>query len=473
MKFNTLYITMPLLLGLIGVRLTVLFVLFYLYVCKKPSVFYVKTARNFFIYENTPSLSRRFYPFILGFTPHVQSFFGGIRSKGRNPDQCLKIKAKDGCILTVDVFEPTNNNPYYTSKEWGVNYKGEDICVNKGTKEEGVNNSTNEQQSFNKGTTNLHPLINSTNTQHPVSSSTDEQHPVSNTPYKQHPFSDNENSLLNIKPFNYYDSSIPNNVILVHGFNGSSYTSYIRNLALHLSNENFRVFGFNARGVTNLLESTTFFHIGWTEDLHVLVNYIIDNYTGYISIIGFSLGGAWTVKISSEITNPRFKCGVAVSVPLDFIKIKEYMLKPVQRKLYNRMLTNKFKQYFIKNWKVFEKEKFKMKDLLKCQTIQDIDLYFTSKVFKFKDLESYYEDFSGKKFIPKIKIPFMILNSVDDPLIPEFSIPKKKCEENENIFLVLFSKGGHVGFLGNNFYKTYTEEVVVEFLKAVHERLKN
>ncbi|HED18222.1 MAG TPA: hypothetical protein ENI74_01810 [Gammaproteobacteria bacterium] len=64
----------------------------------------------------------------------------------------------------------------------------------------------------------------------------------------------------------------------------------------------------------------------------------------------------------------------------------------------------------------------------------------------FKGADDYYTRSSSRQFIPRIRVPTLILHAVDDPSM--FSHTPPQAEElPENVWLELPEHGGHVGFI--------------------------
>ncbi|EJW02554.1 hypothetical protein EDEG_03039, partial [Edhazardia aedis USNM 41457] len=151
-----------------------------------------------------------------------------------------------------------------------------------------------------------------------------------------------------------------NSILLVHGFNGSSNSNYIKNLAINLRACGYTVFAFNCRGTRLPLQTPVFYHIGFTDDLKRAVDYILNNYNGTLSLVGFSLGGNWVCKFLGEErfnNNPVYKerimGAMAVSVPFNFKQIHQIFSKWHYRISIQRIMTNNYKAYLLRNKKVF------------------------------------------------------------------------------------------------------------------------
>lgn len=267
-------------------------------------------------------------------------------------------------------------------------------------------------------------------------------------------------------------------VVLVHGLGGSSLSKHVTILGAHFLKENYRVVAMGARGTKHPLKTPRFFHIGWTKDLLATFKYVLGHYDGSVSGVGFSLGGHWMTKLFGELDShftaaetARIKGGMAISIPFDFVMLSEYMMKPIPRRIYNRGFVFKIRNFVAKNRQVFEQHGFEVAKILRATTMHEIDLLLTSKAFGIENLPEYYYRESCIRVIPSINKPFLILNSKDDPIVPQYTIPIRECTKSTHVILALTERGGHMGFLGYSNYMTYAEEAAIEYIKVISEEL--
>lgn len=87
--------------------------------------------------------------------------------------------------------------------------------------------------------------------------------------------------------------------------------------------------------------------------------------------------------------------------------------------------------------------------------------------------EQYYRSQSPRNFIGNIKVPFLAINSLDDPIATSRGIPLEITEKNSNIVFALTRHGGHLGWFVGPFSfitkKRWIVRPVIEWLKAIHE----
>jgi predicted alpha/beta-fold hydrolase len=84
----------------------------------------------------------------------------------------------------------------------------------------------------------------------------------------------------------------------------------------------------------------------------------------------------------------------------------------------------------------------------KARTFLEFDDAATSRLHGFRDVEHYYSSQSSKSFIPGIRRPTLVLQSVDDPFVDEAALPREAIRANPHLTAAFTERGGHVGFIG-------------------------
>ena len=253
-------------------------------------------------------------------------------------------------------------------------------------------------------------------------------------------------------------------VILCHGLEGSSDSKYIQATAKLLSLNGYSVAAMNYRFCSGEINrQLVTYHSGKTDDLHVVINYVLPNYDS-VYLVGFSLGGNLILKYNGDSLfslSPKIKANVAISVPVD-LKGSSISLKRFENVLYRwRFLRTLSKKMHLKHQQ-FPNE-LDVAPLKKVKTLTDFDDFFTSKINGFKDAEDYYLKASSKQFIPNISMPTLLINALDDPFLSNSCFPIREAKENSNFFLMTPFHGGHVGFISKGaFY--WSEIQILNFL---------
>jgi len=61
-----------------------------------------------------------------------------------------------------------------------------------------------------------------------------------------------------------------------------------------------------------------------------------------------------------------------------------------------------------------------------CRTIGEFDTLFIAKIYGFKDNVDYYRKTGSKWWLPKVRVPTVAVNALDDPFIDENSLPRQE-----------------------------------------------
>ncbi len=256
-------------------------------------------------------------------------------------------------------------------------------------------------------------------------------------------------------------------VLLIHGLEGSTQSSYILSLTKVLNKHHYDVIALNLRscsGEANRLLSS--YHSGKTDDLDTAIQYVVNqNKYQEISLVGYSLGGNMALKYAGETGRKTvLKSAIGISVPCD-LKGTAAQMNLISNKLYlNRFL----KTLKAKSFEKLEKfpDSFLTKDRIEAiQNFKDFDDAYTAPAHGFENAEEYWLKSSCKQFIPNIKIPTLLLTSLDDPFLTDTCYPIKEAKVSPYFFLEATSYGGHVGFISSFKSKLWSEYRVLSFLK--------
>ncbi len=256
-------------------------------------------------------------------------------------------------------------------------------------------------------------------------------------------------------------------LLILHGLEGNAQRPYILGMASIFNKENWDVSAINLRGCSgepNRLYRS--YNAGASEDLQEIIHFILKkNKYRNMAIVGFSLGGNLLLKYLGEgNTLPsELKSAVAISAPCDlFGSLKE--LQKTKNMLYSSRFVKKLKEQLSIRMERFP-EKISAEEIAKCRTLYEIDDLYTSRAHGYKDARDYYKNSSSLQFLPKIRIPVLLLNAKNDAFLSDSCYPFKIAEKNSCLFLETPKYGGHVGFLQDK-KRTYAEERALEFIES-------
>jgi len=264
-------------------------------------------------------------------------------------------------------------------------------------------------------------------------------------------------------------------LILVHGLEGSSAASYACSLAQAALESGYAVHRFNMRscGGTEALCGTTLYHSGQTGDVLAVANELRRIGSAPIYPIGFSLGGNVVLKLAGELGDRAHEiiAGVcAVSTPIDLAACVE-RLKLRQNFLYADRFLRRLKQR-IKLKASLMPGVFDLSRIDSVRSIYDFDDTYTAPSFGFGSADNYYATQSAQRFLDGIRVPTLLIQAQDDPLIPFEIYQHPAFSRNPNLRLIAPEHGGHLGFISKGKPRFWLDEVLLQWLQQTRNKLQ-
>ncbi len=293
----------------------------------------------------------------------------------------------------------------------------------------------------------------------------DQRWPVENVLYQTEP--DVQVLVHSQRP----DSPPRGEAILVHGLEGSSAAGYARSMSHALLEAGYTTHRFNMRscGGTEHL-SLTNYHSGQTSDLLYVLRERHQKSGLPMFLIGFSLGGNVVLKLTGELGDQAkglITATCAVSTPIDLQACALTLDKPENFIYSHRFLTRLRERVRLRHKQA--PEIYKLEPLKNVTSIYSFDDLYTGPLFGFGTAANYYETQSAKNFLSQIRIPTLVVQAKDDPLIPFSVYDHPAFRENPNLTLVAVDHGGHLGFIARKKPRFWLDALVTEWLAGVSQ----
>jgi predicted alpha/beta-fold hydrolase len=163
--------------------------------------------------------------------------------------------------------------------------------------------------------------------------------------------------------------------------------------------------------------------------------------------VGVSLGGNALMRWAGEAgeTAARFVSAIAaVSSPLDLAAGSFAIGRGFNRVVYTTMFLRTMKPKALRKLEQHP-GLFDGARLAAARDLYEFDDIFTAPLHGFRDADDYYARASAKPHLNRIRIPALALNALNDPFVPQASLPKAG-EAGEHVTLWQPGEGGHVGF---------------------------
>jgi uncharacterized protein len=256
-------------------------------------------------------------------------------------------------------------------------------------------------------------------------------------------------------------------IILVHGLEGSSAAGYARSMSYAALEAGYATHRFNMRscgGTENLALSN--YHSGQTSDLLHVVQERRHKSNLPIYLVGFSLGGNVVLKLTGELGDEArglITAVCAVSTPID-LKACAMALGKRENFIYERRFLSRLRDRVRLRHKQAP-ETYSLEPLKKIRTIYDFDDLYTGPLFGFGDADNYYATQSSNGFLSRIRIPALLIQAKDDPLIPFSVYDHPAFRENPCLTLIAVEHGGHLGFIARRRPRFWLDGLVTNWLK--------
>ena len=260
-------------------------------------------------------------------------------------------------------------------------------------------------------------------------------------------------------------------LVLVHGLEGSSLSSYMRGAAEKAWLAGFNAIRMNQRnchGTEHL--SPGLYNSGLSGDYRaVALELIARDALPELFFAGHSMGGNLVLKMAGDFgaaAPPQLRGIVAVSPSLELAACADALGEP----------RNAFYQWhFVRNLKLRYRtkvalfpERYTLDGLDRINSVREFDDKITAPYCGYRDANHYYHSASALRVAAHIRVPTLILTAGDDPFIPVAPFSDPALRANPNIEVVVPAHGGHCGFVSSapGEEKYWAEARIVEFCLA-------
>lgn len=250
-------------------------------------------------------------------------------------------------------------------------------------------------------------------------------------------------------------------LVMVHGLEGSGEAGYMRGLSQAALDAGFAAHRFHMRtcGGTEHL-CPTLYHSGLTSDLLSVLREMAAEGLGPVFLAGFSLGGNVVLKLAGELGEdaPALFRGVcAVSTPIDLAASCDRLAKWDNR-LYEWRFVRRMRR------RLSATGRYQPEDFAGVRSVRDMDNRITAPGFGFRDALDYYQSQSAGLYLDNIRVPALLIQAQDDPIIPFESYHHPAFGTNPNLTLLAPDHGGHVGFVARGNPRFWAEAAIIEWI---------
>jgi len=258
-------------------------------------------------------------------------------------------------------------------------------------------------------------------------------------------------------------------LVFFHGLEGSSDSQYCRTTMAAANGRGWTGMVAHFRGCSgepNRLPRS--YHSGDSEHCDIVLREVRSRFPARtVFAVGVSLGGNALTKWcgeQGESAKEFVSAAASVSNPLD-LGISAEAILHFKNWIFNSYFMNAMGESYSRRME--QHPHLREKGFLtKPRNFPQFDEHYTAPMHGYTSSWDYYYRASSRGFIAKVRIPFLLLNAMNDPFVPASLFPNV-AEMPDNITLEQPIDGGHVGFVTGPFpgKLTWLPERLCEFFE--------
>jgi hypothetical protein len=256
-------------------------------------------------------------------------------------------------------------------------------------------------------------------------------------------------------------------VILLHGWEGSTDSTYLLRSGRSLYANGYDIFRLNFRdhGDSHHLNKGIFYAV-LLEEVYQAVTQAAGFSNGRpVFLVGFSLGGNFVLRILKKCVNVPIK-NLCHAVSISPVLNPQKSTAIIDRITYIR-------KYFLAKWRrsltkkqVLFPDLYDFTDVMGVKTIQALTDALLEKYSDFATAQDYFDAYSVMgPAITEVHTPTTIITAEDDPIIPIKDFYDLKL--NKHIRLVIHPHGGHNGFITGFNLQSWYENMIIRLFDQI------
>jgi len=241
-------------------------------------------------------------------------------------------------------------------------------------------------------------------------------------------------------------------LFLMHGLEGSAQSHYLIGMSKKAYTCGFHTVRVNTRNCGGTEHLTpTLYCAGLSQDVAAMLRHFRER-LGLTEVYAaaVSLGANILLKYlgeQGEAIRGRLRGVAVLSPPIDLGAGVRKMEEP-QNWIYQHYFVGRLIERMRRKTALFP-NLGDMNRIARIRTIHEFDDVVTAPHFGFGTADNYYRLASSGPLLRYIRVPTLIIQAQDDPLIPFESFRNSGIESNPCLRLLAPGYGGHTGFLGS------------------------
>ncbi len=257
--------------------------------------------------------------------------------------------------------------------------------------------------------------------------------------------------------------------ILIHGWEGSSNSTYLLSLAGELYRAGYDVFRLNLRdhGDSHHLNRELFHSTRLDEVLNAIARIQATYPHDWNFLAGFSLGGNFALRIATAAKPDKIKLDYSIGICPVVDPVKTIAALENGWWVYEKYFVRKWKKSLAKKIAVFP-ELTAGGDMLAEKSLRQMNTHFVPHHTPFDHAEDYFNSYAlTGEVLTSLTTPAHIISAQDDPMIlaEDFSrLPKL-----DKLTIEMPRFGGHCGFVSNYQLDSWIDKRVLELFQQARQ----
>lgn len=254
--------------------------------------------------------------------------------------------------------------------------------------------------------------------------------------------------------------------VLIHGWEGSSESSYLLAAATRLFRAGVEVVRLNLRdhGGTHHLNPDLFHSCRLDEALGAVAAVARGAGDRPLYLVGWSLGGNFAVRIAHRA--PEAGIHLAHAVAISPVVDPAHSYDAMQNGLFV------YRQYFIRKWKraLLRKqaafpERYDFGAVLRMNDLRAMTAHLVAQFGEFADVDEYFAGYAlSRDMLEGASQPLTVITAADDPVIPGTDFAPFRS--GGNFQLEVHTRGGHCGFMSSLGAHSWIDERLERIIAA-------
>ncbi|CAH0041273.1 unnamed protein product [Clonostachys rhizophaga] len=235
-------------------------------------------------------------------------------------------------------------------------------------------------------------------------------------------------------------------VIIMHGVAGGSHEVYLRHAVAPLVEAGWEACVINSRGCAKSELTSRFLYNGRaTWDIRQATREMVEGEVPeQASICSGVLSGRKHAHKQGE--NCLLSGAVVCSNPYN-LELSNTLLSGqcLGTNYLNMVKVDALVAYVKKHRNVLE-EHLDIEAVSKVKSMEEFDRLVECAIWGYPTEAAYYRDASSSDSVLAIRIPFLAIHALDDPVAPKEAVPWQEFKQNPNTVLLTTSMGGHISW---------------------------